>query len=63
MKDFSFRMFYNETELFEEFGHYIVTIKKMGVRDNKQFVLRNEKSIIYKRNNRNGNIEIFQAIF
>jgi len=59
VKDFSFGMFYNETKYFKKLGYYIVTTEEMRVRNVKQFVLRNEKTIIHKRNDRHRNIEIF----
>jgi len=59
VKDFSFGMFYNKTETFKKLGYYIVTTEEMRVRNVKRFVLRNEETIIYKRNDRHRNIEIF----
>ena len=59
MKDFSFGVFYNETELIQKFGHYIIATKKTRIGNVKQFVLRNEKAIIHKKDNRYRNVEIF----
>ena len=59
MKDFSFEMFYNETKLIQKFGHYIIATKKIRIGNVKQFVLRNEKAIIHKRNDRYRSVEIF----
>jgi len=59
MKDFSFGMFYNETKFIQKFGHYIIAIKKKRVVNVKQFVLENKKAIIYEKNDRYGNVEIF----
>ena len=42
MEDFSFRMFYNEAELVQKFGHYIIATKETRVRSVKQFFLENE---------------------
>ena len=52
-------MFYNETKFIQKFGHYIIAIKKKRVVNVKQFVLENKKAIIYEKNDRYGNVEIF----
>ena len=63
MKDFSFRVFYNETELIQKFSHYIIATKKMRVRNVNQFVLKNEETIIHEINDRNRNVKIFKTFF
>jgi len=52
-------MFYNETEFIQKFGHYIIATKETRVGNIKQFVLGNKKAIIYERNDRYRNVEIF----
>jgi len=52
-------MFNNKTKLVQKLGHYIVATKEMRVRRDKRFVLRNEKSIIHKQNDRNWDVIIF----
>ena len=49
----------NLSKLVQKLGHYIVAIKETRARRDKKFVLRNEKSIIYKQNDRNWNVIIF----
>jgi len=56
---FSFWIFDDKTELVKKFGQYIITAEKIRVWNINQFVLRNNKTIIYERNDRNGNVEIF----
>ena len=59
MKNFSFEIFYNETELVQKFGYYIIATEKMRIGNVKQFVLRNKKAIIHERNDGYRNIKIF----
>ena len=59
VENFSFQMFNNKTKLVQKPSHYIVATKEMRVRTDKRFVLRNEKSIIHKQNNRNWNVKNF----
>ena len=63
MEDFSFGVFYNEAELIQKFGHYIITTKKLRIGNVNQLVLRNKKTIIHKRNDRYRNIKIFKVFF
>ena len=48
-------MFNDQSKMFEKRRHNSVTTEEIGVQNIKIFVLRNEKSIIYKRDNRNQN--------
>ena len=63
MKDFSFGMLYYETKLFKQNCYYIITTKQMAIRNIEQFALRNEETIINKRNEGNRNFEMFKTFF
>ena len=54
-KNFSFRVFNNKTKLFEKIGKNIITTVKMTVQNVKRFALRNKKTIVNKKDNRNRN--------
>jgi len=56
-------MFSNKTKLVQKLGHYIVATEEIRVRRDERFVLRNEKSIIQKQNDRYWNVEIFETTF
>ena len=56
-------MFYYETKLFEQICYYIIITKKTAVRNMKQFALKNEETIINKRNDKNRNFKIFKTFF
>jgi len=53
VKNFSFGVFNNKAKFFEKIGKDIVTTVKMTVQNVKRFALRNKKTIINKRDNRN----------
>jgi len=55
MKNFSFGMFDYKTKLFKKIRKNIVATKKMTIRNVKQIALRNEKTIVNKRNEEDGN--------
>jgi len=55
VKHFSFTMFHDKTEPGEKSRNNIVATKKIHIWHRNGFVLRNEKSIINKRQNRNRN--------
>ena len=46
-------MFNNQSKLFKKRGHNLITTQEIGVQNIKRFVLKNEESIIYKRDDRN----------
>ena len=48
-------MFYNKTESRKKRQNNIVTTEKVHIRNRKWFVLRDEKSIVNKWENRNKN--------
>ena len=56
MKNFSFRVFYYKTEFFKKIEEDIIATIKTTIRDVKRITLRNEKSIINERDERNRNI-------
>ena len=55
MKDFSFGVFNYKTKLFKKIRKNIIAIKKMTIRNVKQIALRDEKTIVYKRDEGDGN--------
>ena len=55
VKNFSFGVFDYKTEFFKKIGKNIITTVKTTVRNVKRFALRNKKTIINKRNNRDRN--------
>ena len=55
IKDFSFGVFDYKTELFKKIRKNIIATKKMTIRNVKQIALRDEKTIIYKRDEGDGN--------
>jgi len=55
VKNFSFGVFNNKVKFFEKIGKNIVTTVKMTVQNVKRFALRNKKTIINERDNRNRN--------
>jgi len=55
MKNFSFGMFDYKTKLFKKIRKNIVATKKMTIRNVKRIALRNEKTIVNKRNEGDGN--------
>jgi len=55
MKNFSFGMFNYKTKLFKKIRKNIVATKKMTIRNVKRIALRNEKTIVNKRNKGDGN--------
>ena len=54
MKDFSFGVFDYKTKLFKIRKNIIAT-KKITIRNVKQIALRDEKTIVYKRDEGDGN--------
>ena len=63
MKNFSFRMFDNETKTVEKFGQNIIATIKMRIGNMKRFVLTNEETIVNERKNGDGNVESFEPFF
>ena len=59
VKCFSFQVFYDKSELVKKFGQYIIATEKLRIWSVNQFVLRNNQSIIHKKNERNRNVKIF----
>jgi len=55
MKNFSFGMFNYKTKLFKKIRKNIVATKKITIRNVKRIALRNEKTIVNKRNKEDGN--------
>jgi len=55
VKNFSFGVFDNKTNFFEKIGKDTITTVKTTVQNVKRFALRNKKTIINKRDNRNRN--------
>jgi len=55
MKNFSFGMFNYKTKLFKKIRKNIVATKKITIRNVKRIALRNEKTIVNKRNKGDGN--------
>ena len=55
MKDFSFGVFDYKTKLFKKIRKNIIVTKKITLRNVKQIALRDEKTIIYKRDEGDGN--------
>jgi len=55
MKNFSFEMFNYKIKLFKKIRKNIVAIKKITIKNIKQIALRNEKTIVNKRNKENRN--------
>jgi len=53
MKHFCFSMFYNQPKFCKKSRDNIVAIEKVHIQNCYEFILWNEKSIIYKRKNRN----------
>ena len=56
-------MFYDKIELVKKLGQYIIATEKIRVQNVNQFVLRNNNSIIHKRNKGNRNVKIFLTFF
>jgi len=54
MKDFSFGVFDYKTKLFKKIRKNIIVTKKITLRNVKQIALRDEKTIIYKRDEGDG---------
>ena len=52
VKNFSFRVFDYKTKFFEKIGKNIITTIKITIQNVKRFALRNKKTIINKRNDR-----------
>jgi len=55
MENFHFPMFNSKFKLFKKKWHDSVTTKKIRVWNNKRYILRNEETIVYKRDNENQN--------
>ena len=55
MKDFNFVMFHNKTKFCKKEWNNIIIAEKVHIRNWKQFVLRDEKTIVNKQKNRNRN--------
>ena len=55
VKNFSFGVFNNKTKFFKKIGKDIITTVKTTVQNVKGFSLRNKKTIVNKRDNRNRN--------
>ena len=53
MENFYFPTFNNQSKMFKKRRHNSVTTKEIGVQNIKRFVLRNKRSIIYKKDNKN----------
>ena len=59
LKNFSFGVFNYKTEFFKKISKNIVATIKVTVKNVNIFALRDEKTIINKKNEESGNFEVF----